>query len=170
MKNIYLVALIFITPLLLGAGCQLSQNIVTNSANVSNTTTPNSPAVTSGESLNLSNQNLTALPSYVLNRTDLEELNISNNSLTGALPAEIRKLQNLEILNASYNNMTGVPAEVGQLTKLRILDLSYNQLTGLPNEIGNLKQLQKLILTGNNPSEQDLQVIIQALPNLEIIN
>ena len=169
MFNKYHLAILIIIPLLLGAGCQISQNTNINSPTPVNQPVPPAPVVTKGASLNLSNKGLTALPKYVLDRTDLQELNISYNSLTGSLPGEIRWLQNLEILNASYNKMTGVPAEVGQLSKLKILDLSYNQLTGLPNEIANLKQLQKFILIGNNPSEQDLQVIKNALPNLQII-
>src|SRR3989344_730776 len=51
--------------------------------------------------LDLSNQNLEKLPSYVLGLSNLEELNISNNKITGALPAEIHDLSSLRILNAS---------------------------------------------------------------------
>lgn len=123
----------------------------------------------SGKSLDLSNQGLTALPKYVLGRTDLQALNISHNKLTGALPAEIRQLKNLKILNISDNQMTGLPAEVGQLDKLEVLDLSNNQLTGLPYELGNLKNLKILILTGNNYSAQDLEVIKKGLGGTNIV-
>lgn len=122
-----------------------------------------------GANLDLSNQGLTKLPSYVLERTDLTKLDISNNKLTGALPGEIRFLKNLKILNASYNNMTGVPAEVGQLSALTELNLSYNQLTGLPYELGNLKNLKILNLKGNSYAQQDLDKILEAIPDVTVI-
>lgn len=132
-------------------------------------TTPTS-TVKNSNTLDLSNQNLDKLPSYVLSSTNIEGLDISNNNLTGALPGEIRHLSNLKVLNASNNKMTGVPAEVGQLSKLEVLDLSNNQLTGLPNELGNLKKLKVLNLSGNNYSKQDLDVIRKGLSeDVEII-
>lgn len=130
--------------------------------------TPALPSVT-GPALDLSNQGLTKLPAYVLERTDLAALDISYNKLTGALPGEIRFLKNLTTLNASYNQMTGVPAEIGQLTKLTELNLANNQLTGLPYELGNLINLKRLVLTGNNYSEQDLEVILRGIPNVEVV-
>src|SRR3989344_4498762 len=99
----------------------------------------NKPILPGSKSLDISNQGLEKIPSYVFSQTSLEEMNVSHNQLNGAIQAEIRQLGNLKILNASYNNMTGVPAEIGQLQKLEVLDLSYNKLTGLPNELGNLK-------------------------------
>lgn len=125
----------------------------------------NNSAIPQNKILNLSNQKLLKIPSYVFNQTDLEELNVSHNSLTGAIQSQIGQLKNLKILNASYNSMTGVPAEVGQLQNLQVLDLSYNQLTGLPNELGNLKNLKTLNLSGNSYSEQDLEGIRSKLPS-----
>jgi Leucine-rich repeat (LRR) protein len=128
------------------------------------------PEVQKRNSLNLSGQGLEKLPSYVLSRTDLEELNISNNKLTGALPSEIGKLKRLKVLNASNNLMTGVPAEIGHLPDLEILDLSSNELTGLPNELAELKKLKVLNLSGNDYSKQDLDIIRKGLsPDVNII-
>ena len=115
--------------------------------------------------VNLSNQGLNQIPSYVFNRVNTEELNVSNNSLIGSIQAEIRHLSNLKILNASNNNMTGLPAEVGQLQKLEVLDLSNNNLTGLPNELGNLDNLKILNLSGNEYSKHDLDIIRESLPS-----
>jgi Leucine-rich repeat (LRR) protein len=114
--------------------------------------------------VDLSNQGLTSLPKYILERTDIEELDISGNNMTGALPAEIRHLSRLRVLNASNNQFTGVPAEVGQLRNLQVLDYSNNQLTGLPYELGNLKSLKVLDLSGNDYSELDLGIIREGLP------
>ena len=136
MNKIILIALIVFVVLVV---LFLSKNIgVFAPANNLN----NGNVIISGSKiLNLSSRGLKSIPSYVFDRTNLEELNVSNNSLTGAIQAEIRKLSNLKILNASNNKMTGVPAEIGQLQKLEALDLSNNQLTGLPNELGILRNL-----------------------------
>lgn len=136
----------------------------------SNDSSVSNDNLSSGNSLDLSNQGLDKLPSYVLDRKSLEQLDISNNNLTGALPAEIRFLSNLRVLNASNNKMTGVPAEIGQLQKLEVLNLSNNELTGLPYEMGNLKNLKVLDLSGNNYSQLDLDIIKKDLPSdVEII-
>jgi len=160
MKNkLFLIAFI---ALLLG-GCSLQGS---NPANV-NTNAPavsGAPTIPANKTLDLSNQNLTKIPDYVFNVTNLEELNVSNNQLTGAIQSQIGQLKKLKVLNASNNLMTGVPAEVGQLLNLQVLDLSNNQLTGLPNELANLKNLKTFNISGNNYSTQDLNGIMQKLP------
>jgi cyclophilin family peptidyl-prolyl cis-trans isomerase len=115
--------------------------------------------------LDMSGQGFTALPEFVLQRTDVEELDISDNALSGALPAEIRRLSRLRKLNASGNRMTGIPAEIGQLAALEDLDFSDNALTGLPLELGNLRKLKRLDLSGNAVSDIDLAAIRSRLPS-----
>lgn len=119
--------------------------------------------------LNLSGQGLTKAPSYIFDRTGIEELNLSNNSLEGALQAEVRHLENLKVLNLSNNKFTGVPAEVGQLKNLEVLNLSNNKLTGLPYELGNLSKLKLLDISGNAYSEADLAKIRASLPSSTVI-
>lgn len=124
-----------------------------------------SPEVSSNKIIDLSNQGLTHVPSYVFDRTNTEELNLSHNFLTGSIQAEIRHLTHLKFLNASNNLMTGIPAEIGQLQNLEVLDLSNNKLTGLPNELGNLRNLKILNLSGNQYSKMDLDGIRKNLPS-----
>jgi len=122
------------------------------------------------KNLDLSNQGLKTVPSYVFEQTNLENLNISHNSLSGTIPAEIKSLINLKTLNASNNIMSGVPAEIGQLKNLEVIDLSNNQIVGLPHELGDLKNLKILNLSGNKYSQQDLDYIRSKLsPTVNII-
>jgi len=144
--------------LLLGAGCPSAATPV-----------PGTEAPAASSRLNLSGQGLTALPSSVLGRTDLQELDVSDNRIGGALPAEIGRLTALRILDASGNAMTGVPAEVGRLSELRRLDLSDNALTGLPHELAGLKNLVTLDLRGNDVSKTDLDIIRAGIPDAEIL-
>jgi len=159
MSKIFLVVGIIVIILVLAF-------VVQNNGIFAPTNNPNGNtiSVSGNRTLNLSNQGLTSIPSYVFNQTNLEELNVSYNSLTGSIQSQIGQLKNLKVLNASYNKMTGVPAEVGQLKNLEVLDLSYNQLTGLPNELGNLINLKTLNLAGNPYSQQDLDYIKNKLP------
>ncbi|MFA6100310.1 MAG: leucine-rich repeat domain-containing protein [Patescibacteria group bacterium] len=163
MKIAYLSVIIALG--LLAAGCNTNYTNPTNQTDV-----PSVPAtVSKSKILDLSNQGLENIPASTFDQQNLEELNVSNNRLTSAIQAEIRKLKNLRVLKASNNQMTGVPAEIGQLQNLEVLDLSNNQLTGLPNELANLKKLKTLNLSGNQYSKQDLDIIRQALPNVNYI-
>lgn len=164
MKTIIIVIVILIG--LVGFTIKKSDTPSTSQSTTTNEVGSNGSSNTpSSKVLNLSGQGLTKVPSYIFDRTEIEELNLSNNSLDGALQAEVRFLQNLKVLNLSNNNFTGVPAEVGRLGKLEVLDLSNNSLTGLPYEIGNLSNLKILDLRGNAYSKMDLERIKKSLPS-----
>ncbi len=173
MNNKYVLAAAAVSLILVGAGCGQPRlgpgNEVINAGSPTDRSTEASQPADASRILDLSGRGLQAIPAYVFDRTDLEELNVSNNRLTGAIPAEIGRLQSLKILDASHNEMTGVPAEIGRLSELQVLDLSYNKLTGLPYELGNLAKLQVLDLSGNAYSQIDLDHIRQGLPNTRII-
>lgn len=172
MKRFLVLALGVVT---LGSGCLVWQETPSTPASPTGQTTQvqgqpqTQPTATSGKTLDLSNQGLTSIPSYVFSRTDLQHLDLSGNRLTGAPQAEIRHLQDLKTLDLSDNQMTGLPAELGQLRKLETLDASNNQLTGLPNELGNLTQLKTFDISGNPYSTLDLDGIATKLTNTRII-
>lgn len=76
--------------------------------------------------LDLSGNALTGAPQAEIGRLlNLVELNLSNNQLTG-LPTELGRLKQLQVLDVSNNRLTGLPLELGELTQLRILDISGN--------------------------------------------
>jgi len=145
----YLLALL-VSATVLGSGCSTASNPIT------------------GNELNLSNQGLTSIPSYVFSRTNLTRLDLSNNRLTNAPQSQIGQLKELVYLDLSKNALTGLPAELGQLKKLETLNVSDNQLTGLPMELGNLTQLRTLDISNNTYSAQDLDENAKKLPNTTI--
>jgi len=155
---------LFLSIALLGGGCSI---ISRDQAPPVAPATRQQPAAV-GPELDLSGRGLTAIPSYVFSRTDLERLDLSDNRLTGAPQAEIRHLQRLTFLDLSGNDLTGLPAELGQLKQLEILDVSNNRLTGLPLELGNLTQLRIFDISGNLYSKLDLDQISVKLSTTEI--
>ena len=114
---------------------------------------------------------LTEFPREIFDLADtLEILNLSGNQLT-ALPPDLGRLHRLEVLFCSDNEFTAVPDVLGECPRLRMvgfkankirtlpaaalppalrwLILTDNQLAALPPEIGRCGQLQKLLLAGN---------------------
>lgn len=98
--------------------------------------------------IDLSGQNLAALPISIGYFSNLVELDISNNEISG-LPSEIGWLRQLEKFDASNNKLPSLALEIGWLRKLKEWDLSNNQLTWLPSEIGWLVEMENLNLANN---------------------
>jgi internalin A len=102
-------------------------------------------------SLDLSFNQLSALPAWIGRLSQLERLNLCFNQLS-ALPDVIGQLFQLETLDLSFNQLSELPEWIGQLSQLQRLNLSRNQLSVLPEVIGRLSQLQRLNLSGNQLS------------------
>ena len=100
------------------------------------------------QTLNLSSNQLTALPESLGQLTHLQTLNLSYNQLT-ALPESLGQLTHLQSLDLSYNQLTALPEPLGQLTHLQTLELSFNQLKTLPESLCLLTQLSGLLITDN---------------------
>ncbi|XP_055842390.1 protein windpipe [Episyrphus balteatus] len=96
-------------------------------------------------SIDLSNMNLTRIPSHQLEKLrDLISIDLSNNEI-----AEVGRLgPRVKTLNLKNNSITS-----GKLSKIPLhvqhLDLSHNELTYLPLELRNLSKLRTIELNNN---------------------
>lgn len=134
-------------------------------------------------------ENLTTFPLEILSLADsLEILDLSNNQLT-ALPKEFEQLTQLKIIFASNNLFESLPEVLGQCEnlemvgfksnqikqvpenslppKLRWLILTDNCIEVLPDSLGERPRLQKLALAGNKLTH--LPLTMAKLSNLELV-
>ncbi len=100
--------------------------------------------------LDFSNQNLTQLPMQIGSFTGLKTLNLSGNQLE-AVPFTINQCSMLELLDLSNNRITSLSAKLFPLTALQTLNLSGNQLTAIPSQIGGCRALGLIDLSRNRP-------------------
>lgn len=99
--------------------------------------------------VDLTSQDLTVFPAFVLDNHGLTQLLLDYNDLT-QLPQQIgTSLPNLEIISAIGNNLTSLPDTFGSLVKLKEIYLNENRLVNLSDTVCSLKCLEKLRLTGN---------------------
>ena len=127
--------------------------------------------------LNLSDNNLTVIPSWLGSFTKLSMLNIKNNQVADltpvctieglitlvavknhitSIPSNIVKLVNLRFLHLAGNNIEKLPTSIKKLPKLSVLDLRENQISVLQNALfgdGFFKTLTALDLSFNHISE-----------------
>jgi internalin A len=117
--------------------------------------------------LNLSNMNLTSIPTSIEKLTHLRRLDLDGNQLQ-ELPAEIGALVNLDRLCLYKNQLNSLPFEIINLVSLKELNLNHNKLKTLPAAIGKLVKLKELYLRNNHlitlPAE------IGSLANLNVLS
>lgn len=117
--------------------------------------------------VNIAKNNLTLIPTILLQFDSLESLDLSNNFFfEQSLPPEIGDLSNLEKLVINESSLGGaLPKEIGNLTKLIELSLKQNLLIGaIPKEIGNLTQLQELFLNSPKTNIKNKNQLTGELP------
>jgi len=91
---------------------------------------------------------LSSIAPELVRCTHLESLDLSANELE-ALPEDIGQLQALQALNVEWNRMLAkLPNSLCALRKLRELSLGHTQITELPANFGNLVELHYLSLHG----------------------
>ncbi len=98
--------------------------------------------------LDLSGQNLAAIPQEVFQMKRLQFLDLSKNKIA-EIPDEIQNLSQLQELDVSDNQLNKVSAKIDELAFLQKLDLAENQLTTLPDVMSNLGKLATLDLSEN---------------------
>ncbi|XP_045102556.1 leucine-rich repeat-containing protein 40-like isoform X1 [Portunus trituberculatus] len=121
------------------------------SSNQLSTLSPEISNLSALQILDLSDNNLTALPSTLGELISLQRLNLSHNQLQ-ELPVGVFALQDLRSLQLDHNNFTTFPDDLGNLPVLEYLDVSHNSLESLPFSIGYLQRLSKF-----NASENEIK-------------
>lgn len=107
------------------------------------------------QTLNLTFNSLTELPSGLGYCISLVNLNLSRNKLQ-TLPIEFNLLSNLEYISISENEFKEFPMILLSLPKLKAIDISQNQLTDIPEAIESMESLQKFTVYGNKDLDQSI--------------
>ncbi|KAG8715666.1 hypothetical protein FRC11_001613 [Ceratobasidium sp. 423] len=98
--------------------------------------------------LDISNNELVALPPALTSCTQLEELNVSNNPL-GGLPSSLGALVSLRVLIADGCNLQSLPSQLVHLGALHSLSVRSNRLVMLPVWMCAMASLEVLKIEGN---------------------
>jgi internalin A len=102
-----------------------------------------------GARISLADRGLGYLPeSLCENPAAVTSLNLRGNELT-ELPEWMREFSNLAYLDLAVNQLSELPEWIGSITKLIRLDAAHCQLTILPECLGNLSALVSLELGDN---------------------
>ncbi|KAI8368129.1 uncharacterized protein BYT42DRAFT_585371 [Radiomyces spectabilis] len=99
------------------------------------------------EDLDVSHNQLLNLP-YNMFIPHLIHLNVSNNQLD-AIPKSIAQCHMLRTLNVSKNHLTTLPADLVELRRLELFDISENLLCIMPADI--LERMRTTLLITGNP-------------------
>merc|ERR1719290_681982 len=110
--------------------------------------------------LDLSNNQLDALPPQLRRLSNLQTLILSNNPLSHfqirPLPALV-ELKTLHLRN-TQRTLSNIPTNLEPLLNLTDIDLSQNQLTKIPEGIVTLANLKRLNLGSNEIDEVTPQI------------
>ena len=121
--------------------------------------------------LDLSNNELAEIPSFITELKYLEQLDLKNNkisninidfskfinlkilSLKGNMlekfPSQILKIDNLQELSIARNRIDAIPGTISQLKNLKIFFADGNRITELPDKLADLKELVAFTISEN---------------------
>ncbi|XP_030546757.1 probable LRR receptor-like serine/threonine-protein kinase At2g24230 [Rhodamnia argentea] len=124
------------------------------------------------QTLDLSNNNITGLPSDFWSLGSLESLNLSFNQISGSLSSNIGNFGSLEVIDVSGNNFSGeIPAAIGSLQNLQVLRLDGNGFQwSIPPSILKCQSLVLIDLSSNQLNGSLPDEFGAAFPKLKTLN
>ncbi|KAI5320805.1 hypothetical protein L3X38_040513 [Prunus dulcis] len=124
------------------------------------------------QTLDLSNNKITGLPSDLWSLGSLKYLNLSHNQISGSLPNNIGNFGLLESFDLSSNNFSGeIPAAISSLVSLRVLKLSQNLFeNSIPSGIVSCQSLFWIDLSSNRLNGSLPDGFVAAFPKLQMLN
>ncbi|XP_010453248.1 PREDICTED: probably inactive leucine-rich repeat receptor-like protein kinase At5g58150 [Camelina sativa] len=124
------------------------------------------------QTLDLSGNKITSLPSDLWSLSFLEALNLSSNQISETLPSNIGNFMYLETLDLSFNSFSGeIPAAISSLVRLTTLKLNNNGFQfGVPPGLLNCGSLVSIDLSSNQLSGSLPAGFGSAFPHLKSLN
>lgn len=99
--------------------------------------------------VDLSDKNLTEVPTNVFSLKDIIGLDLSYNKLLSVPPQISRLASTVKALDLTNNRLTSLPESIGKMFRLHTLVVDDNQLTRLPRSIVDLNNLTILSVQNN---------------------
>ncbi|MDG4951143.1 leucine-rich repeat domain-containing protein [Weeksellaceae bacterium KMM 9724] len=114
----------------------------------------------------LTGNDLTEIPSQVLEISSLQNLIVAGNPIK-EFPCKLNKLEKLKSISIAETKISEINCDLSKLDSLEHFDISKNNLNSLPDEIKNVPNLKWLSLNDN--SFTNLSFIDKRLENLETL-
>ncbi|KAL1207160.1 putative LRR receptor-like serine/threonine-protein kinase [Cardamine amara subsp. amara] len=124
------------------------------------------------QSLDLSNNKISALPSDFWSLNTLKNLNLSFNKISGSFPSNVGNFGQLESLDISHNNFSGaIPEAVDSLVSLRVLKIDHNEFQmSIPRGLLGCQSLVSIDLSSNQLEGSLPDGFGSAFPKLKSLN
>ncbi|KAL5124841.1 putative LRR receptor-like serine/threonine-protein kinase [Glycine soja] len=124
------------------------------------------------QSLDLSHNKITGLPSDFWSLSSLKSLNLSSNQISGSLTNNIGNFGLLESIDLSSNNFSEeIPEAVSSLLSLRVLKLDHNRFAhSIPSGILKCQSLVSIDVSSNQLNGTLPEGFGAAFPKLRVLN
>lgn len=119
--------------------------------------------------LNLAFNQMEEFPACICKCTAIQSLLIGYNKIND-IPKEISALKDLSELNAPGNSFTQFPKSVIAIPSIKQIILSNNSISSIPSEITSIKTLKTLDLSSNNISSLDVLCANSSLTDINLSN